>query len=124
MKKKVLIVDDEPFILMIVEDKLKNAGYEVLTRKDGENIMEFIKSEKPDLIIMDWLLPGISGIDICKMIKEDPETSSIPLFMLTAKGQEADEKLGLQYGVKHYITKPFSPTELLKLVTATIGEAT
>ncbi len=122
--KKVLIVDDEPFILMIVEDKLKNAGYEVITKRDGEGIMEFIKSGKPDLIIMDWLLPGVSGIDICKAIKEDSETMSIPIFMLTAKGQEADEKLGFEHGIKQYITKPFSPTELLKLITATIGKAT
>jgi len=120
--KKVLIVDDEPFILMIVEDKLKKAGYEVLTQRTGNGIMEFIKSNKPDLVIMDWMLPDVSGLDICKDLKEDSETCSIPVFMLTAKGQEADEKLGYQCGVKQYITKPFSPKALLNLVEKTIGK--
>jgi len=71
---------------------------------------------------MDWMLPDISGIDICKYLKEDPETLSIPFFMLTAKGQEADEKLGFQCGIEQYTTKPFSPRALLKLAEHTIGK--
>lgn len=120
--KKVLIVDDEPFILMIVEDKLKKAGYDVLTQRITDGIMGFIKSNKPDLIIMDWMLPGMSGLDICKELKKVPETSSIPLFMLTAKGEETDEESGFQCGIEQYITKPFSPTALLNLVEKTIGK--
>lgn len=120
--KKVLVVDDEPFILMIVEDKLKKAGYEVITQRSSDRIMEFIKSNKPDLIIMDWMLPGTSGLNICKELRENPETCSIPLFMLTAKGQEADERLGFQCGIEQYITKPFSPKALLHLVENTIGK--
>ncbi len=119
---KVLVVDDEPFILMIVEDKLKKAGYKMLTRRSSDGIMEYIKTNRPDLIIMDWMLPGVSGLDICKKLSKDTKTCSIPIFMLTAKGQESDEKLGIKCGVKQYITKPFSPRELLKLVEATIGK--
>lgn len=120
--KKVLIVDDEPFILMIVQDKLEKAGYKVLSQRNSDGIMKFIKSNKPDLIIMDWMLPGASGLDVCRELKKNRETRSIPLFMLTAKGQEADERSGLQCGIKHYITKPFSPRALLRLVEDTIGK--
>ncbi len=120
--KKVIIVDDEPFILMILEDKLKSAGFKVLTRRNGQGIMEFVKSEKPDLLIVDWMLPDTTGIDICRMIKSTLEISAIPVFMLTAKGQEADEKCAMESGVVKYITKPFSPKTLLNLVIETIGE--
>lgn len=120
--KKVLIVDDEPFILMIVQDKLEKAGYKVLSQRNSDGIMKFIKSNKPDLIIMDWMLPGASGLDVCRELKKNRETRSIPLFMLTAKGQEADERSGLQCGIEHYITKPFSPRALLRLVEDTIGK--
>ena len=120
--KKVLIVDDEPFILMIVDDKLKKAGYEVLTQLTSNDIMEFIKSNNPDLIILDWMLPGVSGLDVVRELSDDPKTCSIPVFMLTAKGQESDEKLGMKCGARQYITKPFSPRELLKLVSNTIGK--
>lgn len=119
--KKILVVDDEPFIVMIVEDKLKNAGYEVLTQRTGKGIVELVKSSKPDLLIMDWMLPGENGLDICRKLKKNPETSSIPIFMLTARGQEADEKLCLECGIEQYITKPFSPMSLVRLVENTIG---
>ncbi len=120
--KKILVVDDEPFILMIIEDKLKKAGYEVLTQRTSNNAMEFIEANKPDVIILDWMLPGLSGIDICKALKKNPATSSTPILMLTAKGQEADEEIGYKNGVEHYITKPFSPKALLNLVESTIGK--
>ena len=120
--KKILVVDDEPFILMIVEDKLKKAGYDVLTLRTGNGIVELIKSSRPDLLIIDWMLPGVNGLDICRKLKKNKETSSTPIFMLTAKGQEADEKLVFQCGVDQYITKPFSPMSLLKLVESTIGK--
>ncbi|MBI4838514.1 MAG: response regulator [Nitrospirae bacterium] len=121
--KKVIIVDDEAFILMILEDKLKSAGFKVLTRRNGQGIMELLKSEKPDLLIVDWMLPDTTGIDICRMIKNTLELSAVPVFMLTAKGQEADEKYAMESGAVKYITKPFSPKTLLNLVIETIGEA-
>ena len=118
---KVMVIDDEPFILMMIEDKLKSAGLKVITRRESKGAFEEIKKEKPDLIILDWMMPEISGIDICKRLKSDPSLSEIPVFMLTAKGQEDDEKLGLSCGVDRYITKPFSPRGLLEIVLDHIG---
>ncbi len=121
MPKKVMVIDDEPFILMMIEDKFKRAGLDVVTLRESKGAMEVIKREKPDLIILDWMMPEVSGIDLCKQIKTDPEVSSIPIFMLTAKGQEDDEKLGLSCGADRYITKPFSPRTLLEVVLERIG---
>ncbi len=119
---KVMIIDDEPFILMMIEDKLKKAGIKVITLRESVNAISAVKDEKPDLIILDWMMPELSGIDLCKMLKSDPDTAEIPIFMLTAKGQEADEQLGIKCGVARYITKPFSPKALLSIVEETIGK--
>ncbi|NOY65172.1 MAG: response regulator [Nitrospirae bacterium] len=113
---KVMVIDDEPFILMMIEDKLRRAGIDVVTLRESVGAVEKIREEMPDLIILDWMMPEISGIEICKTIKSDPDLSDIPVFMLTAKGQEDDEKLGLKCGVDRYITKPFSPRGLLEVV--------
>ncbi len=113
---KVMVIDDEPFILMMIEDKLKRAGSDVVALRESVGAVERIRQERPDLIILDWMMPEISGIEICKTLKSDPELSDIPVFMLTAKGQEDDEKLGLKCGVDRYITKPFSPRGLLEVV--------
>ena len=119
---KVLVVDDEPFILMMIEDKLKKGGYQVITSRISKGITEVIRRERPDLIILDWMMPEVSGIDVCSVLKADPTLSRIPIFMLTAKGQEDDEKVGLRCGVDRYITKPFSPKLLLEMVDELLGE--
>jgi len=119
--KKVIVIDDEPFILMMIADKLKTAKIDVITLRESKNALAIIKNEKPSLIILDWMMPELSGIDLCNMIKNDPEIAKIPVFMLTAKGQDADEQLGLQCGVERYITKPFSPKSLLEMVRESIG---
>ena len=119
--KKVIVIDDEPFILMMIEDKLKAAKIDVITLRESKNALKIIKDEKPSLIILDWMMPELSGIDLCYLIKNDPDIARIPIFMLTAKGQDADEQLGLQCGVERYITKPFSPKSLLEMVKETIG---
>lgn len=119
--RKVIVIDDEPFILMMIEDKLKNAKINVIALRDGRNALEVIKKEKPSLVILDWMMPGLSGIDICRLIKNDPDIDKTPIFMLTAKGQDSDEQLGLQCGVTRYITKPFSPKSLLDMIEETIG---
>lgn len=119
---KVIVIDDEPFILMMIEDKLKKAGIKVITLRESIKAMPVIKNEKPDLVILDWMMPELSGIELCKKLKSDPDTAGIPIFMLTAKGQEADEQLGLKCGVTRYITKPFSPRALLAIVEETIGK--
>ena len=119
---KVIVIDDEPFILMMIEDKLKKAGFKVITLRESINAVPIIRNEKPDLIILDWMMPELSGIDLCKMLKADAELAEIPIFMLTAKGQEADEQLGLKHGVTRYITKPFSPKSLLEMIEEAIGK--
>lgn len=117
---KIMVIDDEPFILMMVEDKLTRAGFEVITLRESIKAVQTIRSERPDLIILDWMMPELSGIEICQELKSDPELREIPIFMLTAKGQEDEEKLGFKYGVDRYITKPFSPKALLEYVVQRI----
>lgn len=120
--KKVVVIDDEPFILMMVEDKLKHAGLNVVTSRTSITAVELIRRERPDLVILDWMMPETSGLQVCKALKADPELSGIPVFMLTAKGQSEDEERGIQYGVARYITKPFSPKALLQAVLEALGE--
>lgn len=118
---KVIVIDDEPFILMMIEDKLKKAKIDVITLRESRNALDMIRKERPDLIILDWMMPELSGIELCKMIKGSDDLQDIPIFMLTAKGQDSDEQQGIQCGVSRYITKPFSPKSLLELVQETIG---
>jgi DNA-binding response OmpR family regulator len=113
---KILVIDDEPFILMMLEDKLKRSGFAVITSRESVNALELVRKERPDLIVLDWMMPEISGIEICRQLKADPELSSIPIFMLTAKGQEEDEKKGMKFGANRYITKPFSPKALVDII--------
>ncbi|TAN39118.1 MAG: response regulator [Nitrospirae bacterium] len=117
---KVIVVDDEPFILMMIEDKLKKAGLAVITIRESIHALETIRREMPDLVILDWMMPGLSGIDICRAIKQDEALKGIPVFMLTAKGQDSDEQLGIESGAERYITKPFSPKALLEMVQETL----
>jgi DNA-binding response OmpR family regulator len=119
--RKVVVIDDEPFILMMIEDKLKKAGFDVVTLRTSVDAVATIKRERPGLIILDWMMPELSGIELCKILKNDPELAAIPVFMLTAKGQDADEQLGLRSGVARYITKPFSPKALLEMVEEVMG---
>lgn len=122
MKKKIMIIDDEPFISMMIEDKFKD-NFQVISIRDSSIALDAIKREKPHLIILDWMMPKVSGLDILKAIKAEPELKNIPVFMLTAKGQEDDELAGIKYGAERYITKPFSPRELLELVIERIGRS-
>ncbi len=120
---KVVVIDDEPFILMMIEDKLKKSNIEVVSLRESADAVAVIRREMPDLVILDWMMPELSGIEVCKMLKKDPELFRIPIFMLTAKGQDADEQLGLRCGVARYITKPFSPKALLEMVREVVGNA-
>jgi two-component system alkaline phosphatase synthesis response regulator PhoP len=119
--RKVVVIDDEPFILMMIEDKLKKAGFDVVTLRSSLGAIEVIRKEKPGLIILDWMMPELSGIELCKILKHNPDMADIPVFMLTAKGQDSDEQLGLRSGVARYITKPFSPKALLQMVEEVMG---
>jgi two-component system phosphate regulon response regulator PhoB len=119
---KVMVIDDEPFILMMIEDKLKRAGIEVVAIRESVGAVEVIRTEKPDLIIMDWMMPEVSGLEVCRALKADDELKDIPIFMLSAKGQEDDIKRGLESGVARYLTKPFSPKALLEVVEEELGK--
>jgi len=116
MSDKVVVIDDEPFILMMIEDKLKRAGIDVIALKESVSALDVIRKEKPDLILMDWMMPEISGLEVCKALKSDAELKDIPIFMLSAKGQEEDIRRGMEAGVAKYLTKPFSPKALLEVV--------
>lgn len=113
---KVIVVDDEPFILMMIEDKLKRAGIQVIALRESRDAFQVIKQERPDLLILDWMMPELSGIELCRMVKSDEELKDTPVFLLTAKGQDTDKQLGLKSGATLYITKPFSPKALLDMV--------
>lgn len=118
MRAKILVVDDEKDILELVSYNLKKEGYDVLTSMNGEDALKLIEKEQYGLIILDLMLPGIQGMELCKMLKNSEDTSLIPIIMLTAKSDELDKVLGLEMGADDYITKPFSPRELIARVKA------
>jgi len=120
LKERIAIVDDEPDILELVDLHLKKAGFRTDGFLNAENFLKFIKIEHPDLIILDLMLPDADGLEICKELKKQAEYSSIPIIMLTAKGDETDKILGLELGADDYVTKPFSPKELVARVKAVL----
>ena len=120
MKLKILVVDDEKDILELVSYNLRKEGFEVVTSENGEDALNLIHKHRYDLIILDLMLPGIQGIDFCKLLKHSDETAGIPVIMLTAKSEEMDKVLGLEIGADDYITKPFSPREFAARVKAVL----
>lgn len=119
-KEKILIVDDEEHIVELIKFNLINRGYDVLTANDGIEAIKIIKVEKPSLVLLDLMLPGMDGYDVCKEIKRDKDMQNISIIMLTAKGEEFDKILGLELGADDYITKPFSVRELTARVKAVL----
>lgn len=113
VKSKILVVDDESEAVELVEFNLKQAGYEIITAADGAEALSRARSNSPSLIVLDLMLPEMSGLEVCKTLRRDPFTSTIPIIMLTAKAAEIDRVLGLELGADDYITKPFSPRELV-----------
>jgi DNA-binding response OmpR family regulator len=113
LKQKILIVDDEPEAVELVEFNLKQAGYDVATAADGDEALQKAKAQLPALVILDVMLPEIDGLEVCKLLRRDPATARIPILMLTAKAAEIDRVLGLELGADDYVTKPFSPRELI-----------
>ncbi len=116
MAKKILLVDDEPHIIMMLENRMKHAGFEVLTAGDGQEALIKAKKEKPDLIILDLMLPKLDGYKVCRMLKFDEKYKHIPIIMLSARAQEADKKMGDAVGADGFVTKPFEPQVLLSKV--------
>ncbi|HMJ67018.1 MAG TPA: response regulator transcription factor [Candidatus Binatia bacterium] len=113
MKQKILVVDDEPDAVELLEVNLEGAGYTVASAHDGEEALKKARMTLPDLIILDLMLPEVDGMEVCKILRRDQKTSHIPIIMLTAKAAEIDRVLGLELGADDYVTKPFSPRELV-----------
>ncbi len=113
MKQKILVVDDEPEAVELLEFNLKQAGYAVTTAEDGAEALKKARTQSPDLIVLDVMLPEMDGFEICKALRLDPATRRMPILMLTAKAGEIDRVLGLELGADDYLTKPYSPRELL-----------
>jgi two-component system, OmpR family, alkaline phosphatase synthesis response regulator PhoP len=118
---KVLVVDDEVYILHILDFILGAESYDVVTATNGEQALQKVRDEKPDLVILDIMMPKLDGYETCRMIKNDTATKHIPVILLTAKGREIDQKLGREVGANDYITKPFSPNKLIERVQAILG---
>ena len=120
MGNRIAVVDDEPDIIHLVTIHLKKAGYSVDSFPNGSSLLKFLPKSTPDLVILDLMLPDLDGFDICRMMKSNQSYESIPIIMLTAKGQEADKVTGLELGADDYLTKPFSPRELIARVKAVL----
>jgi two-component system phosphate regulon response regulator PhoB/two-component system alkaline phosphatase synthesis response regulator PhoP len=120
MKKLIAIVDDELDILDLVAINLEKSGFKTAKFEDASGLLNFLESEIPDLIVLDLMLPDIDGFDVCKNLKKNDRFSLIPIIMLTAKGEETDRILGLEFGADDYIVKPFSPRELVARVKAVL----
>lgn len=113
MKAKILVVDDEPDAVELIQFNLKSAGFEVVTASDGAEALKKARALLPNLIVLDLMLPEVDGLEVCKILRRDSQTSGIPIVMLTAKAAEVDRVLGLELGADDYVTKPFSPRELV-----------
>ena len=123
-KGRILVVDDEIYIVHILDFSLGMEGYEVVTALDGEQALEKARSEKPDLIVLDIMMPKLDGYETCKRLKADPATKDVPVILLSAKGRNVDQKVGFEVGADDYITKPFSPRKLVERINAILGHGT
>jgi DNA-binding response OmpR family regulator len=113
VRQRILVVDDEPEAVELLEFNLRTAGFDVLTATDGGEALKKAHAAVPNLIILDLMLPEIDGLEVCKVLRRDPKTSGLPIIMVTAKAAEIDRILGLELGADDYVTKPFSPRELI-----------
>ncbi len=120
MKEKILIVDDEKDIVKLLDYNLKKEGFRTVVSFDGKDALDLVIKEHPNLILLDLMLPEIDGFEVCKSLKKNDKTSEIPVIMLTAKSQETDKVIGLELGADDYITKPFSPRELIARIKAVL----
>ena len=120
MKEKILIVEDEKDIVKMLEYNLKKEGFRTLSANNGEDGLDMARKEHPDLILLDLMLPEMDGLEVCKAVKNDTKTAAIPIIILTAKAQETDKIVGLELGADDYVTKPFSPKELIARIKAVL----
>ena len=120
MNGKIFIIEDEPSIIQLVQHNLEKNGFIVLSSVNGNDGLKELKKFQPDLLLLDWMLPDLSGIDICKNIRKDNSFKDLPIIMLTAKGEEEDKIKGLDSGIDDYLTKPFSFNELMARIKAVL----
>ncbi|HEY9799531.1 response regulator transcription factor [Anabaena azotica] len=124
MNQKILIVDDEPNIVILMEqalESLEEEGVELLTARNGVEALEIIKTEKPNLVFLDVMMPKMSGLEVCQLVKNELEMTDVYIIMLTAKGQEFDKQKGIDVGADLYLTKPFRPKEVLEKSIQILG---
>ncbi len=121
-KGRILVVDDEVYIVHILDFSLGMEGYEVVTALDGEQALEKVAQQKPDLIVLDIMMPKLDGYETCKALKSREETKDIPVILLSAKGRNVDQKTGFEVGADDYITKPFSPRKLVERINSILGQ--
>ncbi len=118
MNTRILIVEDDPALSEMLTYNLSSAGFETTLTADGDEVIAAVLDETPDLIILDWMLPNLSGIEICRQIRANADTRRLPIIMLTAKGEDTDRVRGLNTGADDYVVKPYSPNELIARVQA------
>jgi phosphate regulon transcriptional regulator PhoB len=123
MPNKILIVDDEKDIVDLLSYNLEKEGFATIKAYDGESALDLVKAAKPDLVVLDLMLPGIRGLEVCKFIRKNQDTEALPIIMLTAKGDQVDKILGFEMGADDYITKPFNVRELIARVRAVLRRA-
>ncbi len=123
MKTEILVVEDDDDILELLTYNLSSAGFEVVTAKDGYAALAAVRNHRPDLVVLDLMIPGIDGFEVCKELKRSTDTRNIPVIMLTARGEEVDRIVGLELGADDYVVKPFSPRELILRIRAVLRRA-
>ena len=121
--KKILIADDETAIRLLIHSTLENEEYQIIESKNGPDTLEKYRAEAPDLLILDLMMPGIGGAEVCGRIRSDPEAKQAPIIILTAKGKISDEAARQEFGADFYLTKPFSPLELLACVNKVLNKS-
>jgi DNA-binding response OmpR family regulator len=119
--KTILLADDETYLRLLVHTTLNDPAYRILEAADGNQALAMARTEHPDLLVLDWMMPGLSGIAVAQTLRQDPATAQIPIIMLTAKGQDIDQAHGRALALHAYLVKPFSPLELLEKVQAILG---
>jgi two-component system phosphate regulon response regulator PhoB len=120
MRAKILLVEDDASLIELVTYNLEKEGFDVVRTGDGEEALTLADEEKPDLVILDWMIANLSGIEVCRRLRRAPATANLPIVMLTARGDEADRIRGLETGADDYMTKPFSPRELIARIRAVL----
>jgi two-component system phosphate regulon response regulator PhoB len=123
MKTHILVIEDEAALVELVRYNLEKEGFRVSAANDGEEGLALLHENKPDLLVLDWMLPHVSGIEICRQIRRKPDLRDLPVIMLTARGEEADRIRGLEVGADDYVIKPFSPSELIARIRAVLRRA-